>query len=193
MPDMNIHDFLKEAAQRKEKRPLPILSFPAASKIGVSVGELVKNSLLQAKAMEYISKETSTLAEISFMDLSVEAEAFGAQVRFSDDEVPVIIGQLVCDMDGAEALEVPSLESGRAPIYIESIRLAKERITDKPLLAGMIGPYSLAGRLMDVTEIMYLCFDEPETVHEVLKKATQYLISYGGALKKAGANGIMIA
>ena len=193
MPDMNIHDFLKEAAQRKEKRPLPILSFPAASKIGVSVGELVKNSLLQAKAMEYISKETSTLAAISFMDLSVEAEAFGAQVRFSDDEVPVIIGQLVCDMDGAEALEVPSLESGRAPIYIESIRLAKERITDKPLLAGMIGPYSLAGRLMDVTEIMYLCFDEPETVHEVLKKATQYLISYGGALKKAGANGIMIA
>ena len=61
------------------------------------------------------------------------------------------------------------------------------------MLAGMIGPYSLAGRLMDVTEIMYICFDEPETVHVVLDKATEYLIRYGQAMKDAGANGIMMA
>ena len=57
----------------------------------------------------------------------------------------------------------------------------------------MIGPYSLAGRLCVVTEIMYLCFDEPETVHTVLDKATQYLIQYGQAMKDAGADGIMMA
>jgi len=57
----------------------------------------------------------------------------------------------------------------------------------------MIGPYSLAGRLMDVTEIMYLCFDEPETVHVVLEKATEYLIAYGQAMKDAGADGIVMA
>ena len=40
---------------------------------------------------------------------------------------------------------------------------------------------------------MYLCFDEPETVHTVLDKAAQYLIQYGQALKAAGADGIMMA
>ena len=190
---MSLHEFLKTAANAEKKRGLPILSFPASQKLGVSVGELVKSSELQARAMETVAKETDTLAAVSLMDLSVEAEAFGAEVKFADDEVPVVLGQLVCDEDGANELEVPSLDAGRAKICAEGIRLAKERITDKPVLAGMIGPYSLAGRLMDVTEIMYLCFDEPETVHIVLDKVTKYLISYGQLLKDAGADGIMMA
>ena len=190
---MSLHEFLKTAANADKKRGLPILSFPASQKLGVSVGELVKSSELQARAMETVATETDTLAAVSLMDLSVEAEAFGAEVKFSDDEVPVVIGQLVCDEDGANELEVPSLDAGRAKICAEGIRLAKERIKDKPVLAGMIGPYSLAGRLMDVTEIMYLCFDEPETVHIVLDKVAEYLISYGTLLKEAGADGIMMA
>ena len=155
---MNIYDFLKEAANAKDKRALPILSFPAAQKLGVSVNELVNDAELQAKAMATVAKETDTLAAISLMDLSVEAEAFGAETKFSDNEVPVIVGQLVCDEDGANELEVPSLDKGRAQVCAKGIALAKERITDKPLLAGMIGPSSLAGRLMDFTEIVYLCF-----------------------------------
>ena len=190
---MNIHNYLKEAALAKEKRALPILSFPASQKLGVSVDELVKSSKLQASAMETVAKGTDTLAAVSLMDLSVEAEAFGANVRFSDNEVPAVIGQLVSDEDEANALEVPKLDKGRAAVCVEGIALAKELIKDKPVLAGMIGPYSLAGRLMDVTEIMYLCYDEPETVHIVLDKATEYLVSYAKAFKNAGADGIVIA
>ena len=190
---MNIYKFLKDAANAENKRALPILSFPAAQKLGVSVKELVSNPELQAKAMATVAAETDTLAAISLMDLSVEAEAFGAETKFSDNEVPVIVGQLVCDEEGANALAVPSLDSGRARVCAKGIAMAKELIKDKPLIAGMIGPYSLAGRLMDVTEIVYLCFDEPDTVHTVLSKATEYLISYGNLLKESGADGIMIA
>ena len=190
---MNLHEYLINAANSDKKRGIPILSFPAAQKLGVTVGELVKNSELQARAMETVARETDTLAAVSLMDLSVEAEAFGAEVRFSSDEVPVVIGQLVSDEASADALEIPTLDKGRAKVCAEGIRLAKERITDKPVIAGMIGPYSLAGRLMDVTEIMYLCFDEPETVHTVLDKATEYLVSYGKLLKESGADGIMMA
>lgn len=158
-----------------------------------TVEQLVKSAELQAQAMQIVAQDTDTLAAVSLMDLSVEAEAFGANVRFSPDEVPAVTGQLVADEDDAEALQIPDLDQGRARICAEGIRLAKERITDKPVLAGMIGPYSLAGRLMDVTEIMYICFDEPETVHMVLDKATEYLIRYGQSLKDAGADGIMMA
>lgn len=190
---MNIRELLWAAARSEEQRALPILSFPAAQKMNVTVEELVKDAELMAQAMELVSRETPTLASVSLMDLSVEAEAFGAAVRFTADEVPAVIGQLVSDEDEAEALQVPSLEKGRALTCVEAVRLAKTRITDKPVLAGMIGPYSLAGRLMDVTEIMYICYDEPETVHIVLEKATQYLIQYGQAMKAAGADGIMMA
>ena len=190
---MDIRKLLWDTARADQKRAMPILSFPAAQKLGVSVETLVKSSDLQAKAMEIIANETDTLAAVSLMDLSVEAEAFGAKVRFTANEVPAIVGQLVADEDEANDLAVPELSAGRAMLCVEAVRQAKQRITDKPVLAGMIGPYSLAGRLMDVTEIMFLCFDEPETVHIVLDKATQYLIRYGQAMKAAGADGIMMA
>ena len=190
---MNIRNLLWDAAKIGSKKALPILSFPAAQKLGVSVEKLVKSAELQAQAMESVARDTATIASVSLMDLSVEAESFGAQVRFTEDEVPAIIGQLISDEDDANALEVPALTAGRASLCVEAVRTAKQRITDKPVLAGMIGPYSLAGRLCDVTEVMYLCFDEPETVHTVLDKVTQYLIQYGQAMKYAGADGIMMA
>lgn len=190
---MNIRNLLWDAAKVGSKKAMPILSFPAAQKMGVSVETLVKSSELQSQAMQIVARDTATIAAVSLMDLSVEAEAFGAQVRFTKDEVPAITGQLVSDEDEANDLAVPELSAGRALLCVDAVRAAKQTITDKPVIAGMIGPYSLAGRLMDVTEIMYLCFDEPETVHTVLDKATQYLIRYGQAMKDAGADGIMMA
>ena len=190
---MNIREILWEAARSDAQRAMPVLSFPAVQKMNATVEQLVKTSELQAQAMEIVAHSTDTLAAVSLMDLSVEAEAFGASVRFSPDEVPAVTGQLVSDEDGADALEVPDLDAGRAKVCAEGIRLAKQRIQDKPVLSGMIGPFSLAGRLMDVSEIMYICFDEPETVHKVLEKATEYLISYGTLLKETGADGIVMA
>ena len=190
---MNVRKLLWDAAKADTHRGLPILSFPAAQKLDVTVEQLVKDAGLQAKAMEIIAKHTDTLAAVSLMDLSVEAEAFGAQVQYFTDEVPAVVGQLVSDLDEAQELEVPDLSKGRAATCVEGIRLAKAAVQDKPVLAGMIGPYSLAGRLMDVTEIMYVCYDEPEAVHAVLEKATDYLIRYADAMKQAGADGVVIA
>jgi len=66
-------------------------------------------------------------------------------------------------------------------------------IEDRPVLAGVIGPFSLAGRLMDVTEAMIYYYEEPEMVALLLDKVTEFLISYCKAYKEAGANGIVIA
>lgn len=66
-------------------------------------------------------------------------------------------------------------------------------IEDRPVFAGIIGPYSLAGRLLDVTEIMFYCYDEPEMVQQLLDKVTEFLIAYGQAYKEAGADGIVMA
>lgn len=191
---MNILNYLKEAAKCENRRALPILSFPAVQKLGITVRELVKNSDLQAKAMKTVSDLTpDALASVSFMDLSVEAEAFGANAHFSDGEVPTITGQLISGEEEADALEIPAVGAGRTGVYVEAIRKAKEQITDRPVFAGCIGPYSLAGRLMDVTEIMYLLYDEPDAVHTVLEKTSEFLIRYISAFKEAGADGVVIA
>ena len=151
------------------------------------------DSALQAKGMKLVADRVPSAAAVSFMDLSLEAEAFGAEIRMGNDEVPTVLGTLISDEDEAENLTIPTAGAGRTGICLEAIRLAAREITDRPVLAGIIGPYSLAGRLMDVSEIMYACYDEPDMVHTVLEKATQFLIRYGTAFREAGANGIVMA
>ena len=176
-----------------KKKALPILTFPSVGLLGITVRELISDAAQQAEGMRLIAERTDAAAAVSFMDLSVEAECFGAPVRFSDDEVPTVTGRLVHDEEEAEALAIPPVGSGRTPCYLQAIREASATITDRPVLAGMIGPFSLAARLLDVSEIMMDCYDEPDMVHTVLEKATAFLIEYAKAYKAAGADGIMMA
>ena len=186
-------NWLGEVMAAKEKKAFPVLSFPCVSLLNVSVKELISDSELQAKGMKLVADRTDALASVSFMDLSVEAECFGATVVVSDDEVPTVKGRLINDMDEAEALAVPAVGSGRTSLYINAIKNAVKEINDRPVLAGMIGPFSLAARLLDVSEIMIDCYDDPDMVHLVLEKVTEFLIEYAKAYKEAGANGIVMA
>lgn len=187
------NNWVKEIIASDKKTPMPILSFPSISLLGVSVKELIADSDMQSKGMKAIADRHNTLASVSMMDLSVEAEAFGAAISVSDDEVPAVIDAIAYDSVGAEKLQVPEVGAARTGIYVDAIKKATELITDRPVFAGIIGPYSLAGRLMDVNNIMMECYDEPEVVTLVLEKVTKFLIEYAKAFKAAGAKGIVMA
>lgn len=190
---MNMKKWISDMIEAPQKIAMPILSFPSVSLLGVSVKELISDPELQAKGMKAIADRNVSAASVSMMDLSVEAEAFGATVRVSDDEVPTVIGAVVSDYEAAQKLNVPNVGAGRTGIYIDAIRRASKLITDRPVLAGIIGPFSLAGRLVDVNEAMIMCYEDPDTVHLVLDKATEFLIKYAMSYKEAGANGIVMA
>ena len=189
----NMKEWVAECINNPVKKAMPILSFPGVQIIGHTVDELVKSGELQAQCMKAIADRFDTGVAFSLMDLSVEAEAFGSPVHYSEDDVPTVHAALVHDEDEAEALKVPKVGDGRTGECVKGIELACQQITDRPVLAGIIGPYSLAGRLLDMTEIMILCYEEPEMVETVLEKATEFLIEYAKAFKAVGANGIAMA
>ena len=193
MKNLNVKKWLDDLYQAPTKKALPILSFPSISLLGISVKELISDGQMQAKGMKMVADRTDAAASVSLMDLSVEAECFGATIRVSDDEVPTVTGRLINDMEEAEALSIPKVGDCRTGLYIDAIRNASQMITDRPVFAGMIGPFSLAARLLDVSEIMVDCYDDPDMVHLVLEKCTQFLIEYAKAYKDAGANGIVLA
>ena len=185
--------WLDEMKAAPIKKAMPVLSFPSIRLLGIGVKELISSSDLQAEGMKKVADRIDAAASVSMMDLSVEAEAFGSSIHVSDDEVPTVVGHLVETMEQAEALAIPEIGAGRTKLYIEAIGKACERIIDRPVFAGVIGPFSLAGRLLDVTEAMIYCYDDPDMVHAVLKKATAFLIKYIRAYKEIGANGVVIA
>lgn len=190
---MDMKQWLHEQLTAEKRRAMPILSFPAIQLMDITVRDLISDSDLQAKGMYEVARRCPTSAAVSMMDLSVEAECFGSQIRVTDDEVPTVIGSVVDTPEDAEALQVPAFGSGRTGLYVKAISKALKLITDRPIFAGVIGPFSLAGRLMDMTQVMINCYEEPEMVHATLEKATEFLLSYVKAYKAIGAHGVVIA
>lgn len=190
---MNMHKWLEEIKNASVKKAMPVLSFPCVGLMGIDVKQLIGGAQVQAQGMKMVADRVDSCASVSMMDLSVEAEAFGCNIRVTDFEVPTVVGHIIESEEEALALAVPPVGAGRTGRYIEAIRLAKGLITDRPVFAGVIGPFSLAGRLMDVTEIMVNCYDEPEMVEAAMEKTTQFLIEYIKAYKAAGADGVVMA
>lgn len=190
---MNMKNWVLKMKNDSEKKAMPVLSFPSVQLLDITVKELIESSEQLAVGMKLIADNCDTYASLSMMDLSVEAEAFGSNIKFSDNEVPTVTGRIIETNDDAFDLKVPEANTGRRGVYIEAIKKAASLITDRPVLAGVIGPFSLSGRLMDMTEIMVNCYIDEEMVHETLKKATDFIIEYIKEFKKAGANGVVIA
>ena len=190
---MNMKQWCQDLMSAQKKKACPVLSFPSIQMMGITVRELINDSDLQAKGMKLISEKVPLGASFALMDLSVEAEAFGSTIHVSDDEVPTVVGKILEEPEDADALQVPEIGAGRTGLYIESVKKACEIITDVPVFAGTIGPFSLAGRLMGMSDIMIYCYDEPEMVETTMEKATEFLIKYINEYKAAGANGVCIA
>ncbi|HIS40733.1 MAG TPA: uroporphyrinogen decarboxylase family protein [Candidatus Aphodovivens avistercoris] len=190
---MDMRKWVADTIAADKKKAVPVLSFPAIQLMDITVKDLIDSSEKQAEAMRLVAERCDTGASVSFMDLSVEAEAFGSKTVVTDDEVPTVVGAIVDEDSDPDELEVPAVGAGRTGLYLEAIEKAAKEIDDRPVLAGCIGPFSLAGRLMDVSEIMILCYEEPELVHAVLAKATEFITGYAQAFKERGADGVVMA
>ena len=114
-------------------------------------------------------------------------------LKFADDDVAAVTDRIVTSIADAEKLAVPDAGARRTALYAGGIKKAKELIKDRPVFAGVIGPFSLAGRLMDITEIMVACYIEPGTVNLVLKKASAFIKGYIELLRQSGADGVVMA
>lgn len=173
--------------------PLPILSYPSTSLIDCTVGEMVTSAETQAKGVLSVSKHCNMPALLMIMDLSVEAEAFGAPISISRDDPPTVTQAIASTPEDIDRLAVPSIGSGRTSAYINAVKIVKAYNDGRPILSGAIGPYTLAARLMGMNEIMFACMDTPEAVKTLLEKTTRFVTEYIGALKDAGADGVIVA
>ena len=189
----NMRQWVADVIRRKDVTALPVMTHPGIEQNGNTVRQAVSDGRVHYEAVMTLTKRFPSVAAATIMDLTTEAEAFGAEIAFSDIAVPAVSSRLLPDVDSIYQLQVPSLSVGRIPAYLKANLLAAKAIQDRPLLAGCIGPFSLAGRLYDMSEIMVLIYEHPEAAHVLLTKCTDFIEKYCLALKATGANGVMMA
>ncbi|MFW5781509.1 MAG: uroporphyrinogen decarboxylase family protein [Bacteroidota bacterium] len=190
---IKMNDWISSIIKDKRKRALPVMTYPGLEFTGKNISDIVTNGQNHFECIAALAEKYPNAGTVIVMDLSVEAEAFGSKILFGKDEVPTITAPLVTSADEINNLKVPSVGDGRSGEYLKAAALAAGNINDRPVFGGMIGPYSLAGRLFDMTEMMTFVLMEPDAAHQLLDKSKEFLKEYALGFKKAGANGIVLA
>lgn len=200
---INMTQWVADIIRQRKVAAIPVMTHPGIELNGHTVRQAVSDGNIHYEAVMTLAKQFPSAAACTIMDLTTEAEAFGAQIAFSDDAVPAVASRLLPDVNSIYDLQVPSLSSGRIPQYLKANLLAARDLKAPslwrgmeeapPLFAGCIGPFSLAGRLYDMSDIMVLIYEHPDAAHVLLDKCTQFIMKYCEALKLTGANGVLMA
>lgn len=182
----------KEWSSSPKRLAVPIMTHPGIEILGKRVVDAVVDGEIHFYAIKLLAERYPSTACTVIMDLTVEAEAFGCKLSMPENEVPSVIGRLVYDEKSIDLLRIPDLSQGRIPEFIKANKLSAHAI-DKPVLSGCIGTFSLAGRLFDMSELMTSIYLDPELIHQLLRKCTDFIIQYATALKQTGTAGIIVA
>ncbi len=188
-----MREWAKALIRDKKVAAIPVMTHPGIELTGNTVLEACSDGVVHFNAIKALAEKYPTAAASVIMDLTVEAEAFGAKISFEENAVPAVIGHLLDGPEDIKDLKVPSLKEGRVPQYLKANLLAARSITDRPVIGGCIGPFSLAGRLYDMSEIMVLIYQDPEAAHELLRKCSEFILKYCKALKECGVNAVLMA
>ena len=172
---------------------LPIATYPGLVLTRGTVRQAVTDPEAQFEAVAALHARYRTPVVLSAMDLSAEAEAFGCALHASEDEIPSVTGRLVTSLAQAKRLPVPQPGDRRTAVYLETVRRLKALASRPLVLGGCIGPFSLAARLVGVSEALELTLTEPDLMAAVLEKSAALLSAYARAFKEAGADGLIMA
>ncbi|MBR5337684.1 MAG: methyltransferase [Lachnospiraceae bacterium] len=191
---INMQQWADDIIKAEDIKNLPVLYFPVLKDMGISVPDSVKDPSTIAKVMKRIlDKYPDTIAAITGMDLTIDAQSFGVQVNFSEKQAPNIIDHILSGPEDIEGLKLPDIHSGRTDVFTESCLEAQKIITDRPIFGGMLGPFSLAANLLDINKCLKMTIKGKDNLHILLEKCTEWLTLRAKEYKNAGANGVLIA
>ena len=185
--------FAERALQHLGPLPMPIGVYAGLEMTGASVRDAVTSARAQAEAVLALHERFRTPVMLTAMDLSAEAEAFGCELRMPDDEVPTVVGRRVTCASDLASLPDAQPGDGRTRVHLDAARLLAAHTSDVPVLGGMIGPFSLAGRLFGVSEALEATLTDPGPMLALLERATRLLVDYARAFREAGASGVILA
>lgn len=127
-------------------------------------------------------------------DLTAEAEAFGCEVDLGDLEATPTL-KSHAPFDDVEDLDIPDdyANQGRLPVIVESIEILKNEYPEVPVVVGMAGPFTLAGHLLGVEDLVKMLKTDSFVVEDVVEIALGAQTELVEAFNDVGVDVICVA
>lgn len=127
-------------------------------------------------------------------DLCVEAEILGCETNFYQNKERAVypkISRQVISSENDLGLAVPERVAGRArvPVVTEAIARAKELVGGKvPVGTYVLGPYTLAGQIMDINMLLRFTIRKADKITDLLSRLTELINRVCLCYEEAGAD-----
>ena len=183
------------ARQPVDRTPVIAQIFGHAAVIeGVPLPDYLQSGEVIAECQLKALRRYEHDAVFALAGVNVEAEAAGSVLKYRQDEYAVIERFALESIDQLDALQVPEpTEAGRMPQLLQAAHLLRQELGDRvPVIGGIVGPLTLATRLLGMEKTLYLAMDEPKRFEQLMDFATETLRRYGLALLEAGAHALII-
>jgi uroporphyrinogen decarboxylase len=173
---------------------MPLCAYSGLSITGESVEDLVSVPGTQFKAIMALQERYNTPVLLTAIDTTVEAEAYGAEVKFSARELPSLVDRLITGPADVPSLADPVPGDSRTRVPLETAwRLTAEVGESVPVIGAMLGPFTLATHLFGVKETLAAVSSDPDTIESILDTVTGFLCRYALEFRETGAWGILVA
>lgn len=133
------------------------------------------------------------------VDLCVEAEAMGCQINVYPHAegilYPTIKEKLIHNEAEMDTIKLPDNmgELGRVPLMREAIKLLKADIgNDVAIGSYVLGPFTLAGQIMELNDLLKLSFKKADKVAKLLDLMADAIIIVAKEYEKAGVDYITV-
>jgi len=123
-----------------------------------------------------------------------EAEAFGCKIKpgrgvDGNEGIPGIEHPPPYTLDDVPVFPDDFLSRGKIPELLKAVRILKGEFGDEvPIIGGIIGPFTIAGSLIDTVPLLKATFKTPEKIPPFLDVAEQAGTALAKALIEAGAD-----
>lgn len=122
-----------------------------------------------------------------------EAEALGAILKDGGKEGLPSVNKHPYEIGDTIDFPEDFLSRGRIPKLLEGIRILKDTLGDKVIvMGGIIGPFSIAGQIMDITKMLMEAFKRPQNIKPYIDVGERAGTMLAKAMIDAGADVICV-
>lgn len=172
---------------------IPLIGVYASTITGIPMKDLLIDPRAQSDALLKSMRKFKYDGVLNVMDLTVEAEALGAEVVFPPDELPYINRSPLEEMEDIEDFSLEDSKDSRIPVFVKSTRLLSKAVGDSHLVSSyIIGPFTLAGHLLGVAKLLETTLEDKASVQDFVSSCRSILTPYLNQLIEAGAHNIVI-
>jgi len=188
---------LVEQAMQNEEPPrtpvIPLVGLYSSVCSGYPANDLLRDGNLQAKSQLAALQCFKYDGVFTCMDLTVEAEALGASIKFPQGAFPYVIDHPAESPNAVFDLEMSSIKGSRLLTFVNATKQLVNRVGRTHLVSTyIIGPFTLAGHLIGVESLLEHAIEDSELIKEVVNHCQEMLEPLVEAYITAGTHNIVI-